>query len=79
MATYTITIDERTLDGKNILALLKKSKDCIKFEQKEKLKDPTKMTKSEFEKKIRESLEQARRGELIEVKKEDFSKFLGLE
>jgi hypothetical protein len=33
----------------------------------------------EFAQKVEESLAQAERGELVEVKKEDISKFLGLE
>ena len=83
MATYTITIDERTLDGKNILALLKKSKDCIKFEKKEiekkeKLKDPKEIAKKYYGERLAESIAQAERGEVTRVNPEDIDKFLGL-
>lgn len=79
MATYTITIDERTAEGKNVLVFLQKSKKCVTFKKNEKLSDPTEMTKKEFYAQINQSLEQARKGQVTRLKHEDISKFLGLE
>jgi len=51
----------------------------VKITTKEKIKDPTKMTKKEFYAKINRSLAQAARGEVKRLKHEDISRFLGLE
>jgi hypothetical protein len=84
MATYTITINEKTAEGKkfvdfmkalSFVSVAKPSKKAI--EKKE--KDPTEMTKAEFYAKLERSRAQFERGEYIEVKPENFKKFLGLE
>jgi uncharacterized short protein YbdD (DUF466 family) len=79
MATYTININERTTEGKNILEFLQKSSKYVQFKKKEKVKDPTEMTKEEFYAQIERAYAQYERGEYTEVKPEDISKYLGLE
>lgn len=73
MQTYEITFNERTKVGKTLLAFLEENKKQIK------VKDPTKMTKEEYMQMLQESTEQAERGEVFELKREDIKKFLGLE
>jgi len=71
MDTFEIKINEKSAKGKYILNFLK--------ENKVKVKDPTKMTKKEYYKMLDESKAQAERGEVFELKPENFKKFLGLE
>lgn len=73
MQTYEITFNERTKVGKTLLAFLEENKKQIK------VKDPTKMTKEEYMQMLQESTEQAERGEVFELRREDIKKFLGLE
>ena len=71
MVTYEITFNERSAKGKEILAFLK--------ENKVEIKDPTKMTKEEFEAKCARGREQFERGECTVYDSEVFKRKLGLE
>ena len=73
MTTYEITFNEKTNVGKSLIAFLEQNKKYIK------LKDPTEMTKEEFEAMLDEAKEQARRGEVTRINPEEQKKFLGLE
>ena len=72
MTTYQITFNEKTDFGKNLLVLFHNNKKQIKLKEEVKLKerakvkvkkDPTLLTKEEFDAKIQESREQYARGE----------------
>jgi predicted RNase H-like nuclease (RuvC/YqgF family) len=73
MTTYEITFNERTKIGKDILAFLEQNKKYVK------LKDPTKMTKEEYEAKIARGIAQYERGECtVYNNREEFEKLLGV-
>jgi hypothetical protein len=59
MATYTITINEKSKAGKNLAAFLRSSKDVISF--REARKDPD----------LEEALEDVRQGRVFEAKDAD--------
>ena len=67
MTTYEITFNEKTNVGKSLIAFLEQNKKYIK------LKDPTEMTKEEFEAKLKRSEEQYKRGEYV-IYDDDFRK-----
>ena len=67
MTTYEITFNEKTNVGKSLIAFLEQNKKYIK------LKDPTEMTKEEFEAMLDESKKQYERGEYT-VYDDDFRK-----
>jgi hypothetical protein len=84
MTTLTIEINDKDIAGKHFLGLIKtlpfvSIKENKKAAKKEKVKDPTKMTKEEFYAKLERAEAQAARGEVTRVKAEDISKYLGLE
>ena len=73
MATYEITLNNKTKKGKEVFLFLQQHNVPIKP------KDPTKMTEEEFYAKIQRAEEQYERGEVFELNPEDQRKFLGLE
>ena len=73
MTTYEVTFNEKTAFGKNLLAFLVANKKYVK------VKDPTEMTREEFDAMLEESRAQYARGEYFELKPEDQKKILGLE
>ena len=69
MTTYEITFNEKTKTGKNFLTFLEENKKYVK------VNNPAKMTKEEFEAKIKRAEEQYARGEYTEVLPGGFEKF----
>ena len=67
MTTYEITFNERTKIGKNFLDFIQENKKYFK------IKDPTEMTREEFDAKCARAREQYERGEYT-VYDDDFRK-----
>jgi hypothetical protein len=65
MQTYEITFNENTDIGREIFAFLRQYKNYVK------LKEPTKLSKEEFDAKILRAREQYARGEYTEVGPDD--------